>query len=66
MEIGNKVKTLIEKTFSDGINDFVEIPKYTEGFICEIYNDFVLVQIYDNKKINGVFDYKLNEIDIIK
>ena len=64
MEVGTRIITLVDKITTEGIEK-IAIPKGTAGTICEIYPDYVLVEIWGEsapKDIEGVYDYETNEI----
>ncbi len=64
MVMGTRVITLVDKLAQDGLNK-VMIPKGTTGTVCEVYDDFVLVEIWGErapKGVWGVYDFYFNEI----
>jgi len=64
MEIGTCVVTLTDKLATDGLNK-VFIPKGTNGTVCEVYDDYALVEIWGEhapKGVWGVYDFYLTEI----
>lgn len=64
MEIGAHVITLVDKITTEGLDE-VTIPKGTTGKVCEIYNDYLLVEIWGKQipeEIWGVYDFYFNEI----
>lgn len=64
MEVGTRIITLVDKKTTEGLEEIV-IPKGTVGTICEIYPDYVLVEIWGEsapKRIEGVYDFEIDEI----
>ena len=64
MEIGAHIITLVDKITTEGLNE-VAIPKGTIGKVCEIYDDYLLVEIWGKQipeEIWGVYDFYLNEV----
>ena len=68
IKIGDSVETLVDKTFEEGIDKKVFIPKGTNGLVCEIYDGWALIEIYnqhDAPNARNVYDYLMNEFKII-
>ncbi len=49
MKMGNVVVALVDKLAKDGLSE-VHIPEGTAGTVCEVYDDFVFVEIWGEEK----------------
>ena len=65
MEIGTTIITIVDKKTNEGLEE-IEIPKGTLGTICEIYPDYVLVEIWGEGAptgVEGVFAFEFEEFE---
>ncbi len=49
MKMGNVVVALVDKLAKDGLSE-VRIPEGATGIVCEVYDDFALVEIWGEEK----------------
>ena len=64
MEVGSIVITIVDKVTTEGLEE-VHIPKGTAGRVCELYDNYALVEIWGDDAppgVWGVYDYDFNEI----
>ncbi len=69
-KIGTAVKTKVEKTFDNGVDETVTLPIGTLGIVCEGKvikgTNWYLIELADERFPDptlGVFDYKEDEIE---
>ena len=72
IKIGAVIKTLVEKEETEFIDQRIRLPKGLVGVVCDdahVSEGWVLVE-FNQKDIldagSGVYDYKLDEIEIFK
>lgn len=66
LKIGDAVKTLKLKIFPEGVDREIYVPAGTVGVICEIRDDYYLIDVSSptiQKSLQGVYCYDFDEVE---
>ena len=72
INLGTKVKNLVDKNIVEKDNININIPKGQIGYFCDleyITSEYVMIQFYEEEIINngtGVYLYNIKEMEITK
>lgn len=66
IKVGYRIKTLVDKTTYWGDSGDFLLSKGTEGLVCEVYDEAILVEFAEtNERSFALQDYKIGEYEII-